>query len=56
MNGQHYGPAGEGGSVISGLALDAKMLMDAFNVADLSRDKDLSRYVAELQPTSAVQE
>ncbi len=56
VNGQHYGPAGEGGSVISGLALDAKMLMDAFDVADMSRDKDLSRYVAELQPASAVQE
>ena len=56
MNGQHYGPAGEGGSVTSGVKLDGKSLTDAYNVADLSRDKDLSRYVAALQTVSAPQE
>ena len=49
VNGQHYGPAGEGGSVTSGLQLDAQILTDAFKLADLSQDRDLSRYVAELQ-------
>ena len=56
INGQHYGPAGEGGSVTSGVKLDGKSLTDAYNVADLSRDKDLSRYVAALQTVSAPQE
>ena len=56
INGQHYGPAGEGGSVTSGVKLDGKSLTDAYSVADLSRDKDLSRYVAALQTVSAPQE
>lgn len=49
MNGLHYGPAGARGSVISGLPLDAQMLADAFEVADLNDDSDLQSYVAELQ-------
>ncbi|WP_299844272.1 helix-turn-helix domain-containing protein [uncultured Roseovarius sp.] len=49
VNGKHYGPVGQGGSVTSGLELDAEMLTDKLKVADLSRDQDLSRYVAELQ-------
>lgn len=57
VNGQHYGPAGEGGSVTSGLQLDATALTDAFKLADLSQDRDLSRYVAELSTgLSAAQE
>ncbi|WP_338548383.1 helix-turn-helix domain-containing protein [Roseovarius phycicola] len=49
MNGQHYGPAGPSGQVTSGLPLDAQMLADALQVADISQDEDLLRYVAELQ-------
>ncbi|MFD1159493.1 helix-turn-helix domain-containing protein [Roseovarius aestuarii] len=49
VNGQHYGPVGQGGSVTSGFELDAERLTGALSVADLSQDKDLSRYVAELQ-------
>ncbi len=56
VNGQHYGPVGETGSVTSGLPLDAEMLVDALKVADLSRDQDLSRYVAELRTTSTAEE
>lgn len=49
VNGQHYGPVGERGSVTSDLALEAEQLMDVYSVADLSQDQDLSSYVAELQ-------
>ena len=52
LNGQHYGPVGDGGSVTSGFDLDADAIVDALPVADLSQDKDLSRYVAELQTIS----
>lgn len=56
VNGQHYGPAGPRGSVTSGLPLEADMLVDAFDVADLTQDEDLLRYVAELQSAEPVQE
>lgn len=49
FNGQHYGPAGPRGQVTSGLPLDAQVLADALQVADLEQDEDLLRYVAELQ-------
>lgn len=49
MNGQHYGPAGPRGQVTSGLPLDAEMLGDAFQVADIEQDRDLMQYVAQLQ-------
>jgi cytoskeletal protein RodZ len=53
VNGEHYGPAGPRGSVTSDLALDATGLTEGFEVADVTQDQDLSRYVAELQ-TGAV--
>ena len=56
VNGQHYGPAGESGSVTSGLALDAEALTASYAVADLQKDEDLLRYVAELQPSVAAQD
>ncbi|MHA7851468.1 helix-turn-helix domain-containing protein [Roseovarius sp.] len=56
VNGQHYGPAGASGSVTSGLALDAEALTAAYEVADLTQDEDLLRYVAELQPAVAPQQ
>ncbi|GGO52854.1 protein RodZ, contains Xre-like HTH and DUF4115 domains [Roseovarius pacificus] len=49
VNGAHYGPAGPRGKVTSDLALDAAVLSAAYEVADISQDQDLSRYVAELQ-------
>ena len=49
VNGKHYGPAGARGSVTSDLALDATGLTEGYDVADVTRDQDLSRYVAEVQ-------
>lgn len=56
MNGQHYGPAGPRGKVTSGLPLDAEMLGDAFQVADIEQDQDLMQYVAQLQGGAAPQD
>jgi cytoskeletal protein RodZ len=56
MNGKHYGPAGDRGTVIKGLPLDGEMLKDAFQLADIDQDQDLQSYVAELQNAEAVQE
>jgi hypothetical protein len=49
VNGQHYGPAGPNGSVTSNLPLDTASLTETYTVADLERDRDLQRYVAELR-------
>ena len=49
VNGQHYGPAGQNGSVTSNLPLASASLMEAYAVADITQDGDLERYVAELQ-------
>jgi cytoskeletal protein RodZ len=56
INGQHYGPAGTQGAVISGLPLAADMLQDAFQLADINLDQDLQSYVAELQNSGVAQE
>lgn len=56
VNGEHYGPAGARGSVTSDLALDATGLTEGYDVADLTQDKDLSRYVAEVQTGDVPQE
>ncbi|MDX1785979.1 MAG: DUF4115 domain-containing protein [Roseovarius sp.] len=48
INGQHFGPAGPRGSVTSNLALASANLTQMLEVADLTQDSDLSRYVAEL--------
>ncbi|MCZ4351399.1 helix-turn-helix domain-containing protein [Roseovarius aestuarii] len=53
VNGQHYGPAGPRGSVTSSLALAPDMLSEKLALADLTRDSDLERYVAELQAQPA---
>ena len=52
VNGQHYGPAGPRGSVTSNLPLATASLMEAYEVADITQDRDLERYVAELQTVS----
>ena len=46
VDGATYGPAGDGPSVVSGLALAAADLRGAFPVADLAEDTDLARVVA----------
>ncbi|WP_240989130.1 helix-turn-helix domain-containing protein [Salipiger mangrovisoli] len=48
VNGQTYGPVGAAGTVTKNLPLSVEHLTSAFKVADLSRDADLSRVVAEL--------
>ncbi|MEM6375579.1 MAG: helix-turn-helix domain-containing protein [Pseudomonadota bacterium] len=53
LDGQHYGPVGETGTVTANLALAADILADNLAIADLSEDADLSRYVAELQTSTA---
>lgn len=53
VNGQHFGPAGPSGSVTSNLALAPDMLSGTLAVADLTRDSDMERYVAELQAQPA---
>ncbi|MEQ9257895.1 MAG: DUF4115 domain-containing protein [Roseovarius sp.] len=49
MDGQHYGPVGPSGSVTRNVALAATSLRESYNVADISQDRDLQRFVAELE-------
>ncbi|MHA7828890.1 MAG: helix-turn-helix domain-containing protein [Roseovarius sp.] len=56
VNGKHYGPAGPRGAVTADLALEAGALTGAYSVADLTRDEDLSRYVAELRTDPVTQD
>ncbi len=46
VNGETYGPAGSGASVVRNVALSVDALRGAYSVADLSRDADLARFVA----------
>lgn len=56
IGGKHYGPVGKSGSVTSDLALSAETLTAAYGLADLNRDQDLSRYVAQLDAGDAPQD
>lgn len=47
--GRHYGPVGAKGAVTSGLSLTAEALIGRYPSADIARDRDLKRYVAELE-------
>ena len=47
--GQTYGPVGQDGDVVSGVALASDQVTGAFPVADLGADADLARVVAELR-------
>ncbi|WP_319823601.1 helix-turn-helix domain-containing protein [Thalassovita sp.] len=47
MNGQHYGPAGQRGTVTSNLALSVENLSATYAVADLTQHTELARTVAE---------
>ncbi|WP_371224478.1 helix-turn-helix domain-containing protein [Roseovarius sp. 2305UL8-3] len=49
MNGDHYGPVGPSGSVTSNVPLASTTLAELYTVADISQDRDLERYVAELK-------
>ena len=51
VNGVHYGPAGETGTVTSNLALSVENLTGEYAVADMSADADLAAVVnvAEVQ-------
>ena len=49
VNGEHYGPAGPVGVVTSNIALNADTLRDEYTLADLTRDRDLARMVAEAE-------
>ena len=44
----HFGPVGPRGTITRDIALGADAVTDRFAVADLSRDTDLSTYVADL--------
>ncbi|ANT61029.1 hypothetical protein AYJ57_12030 [Salipiger sp. CCB-MM3] len=48
VNGQTYGPVGASGTVTKNLQLSVDNLTRAYKVADISRDADLERVVAEL--------
>jgi hypothetical protein len=54
VNGQTFGPAGDGASVVREVALGAQVLPDRYKLADISRDADLARIVAvaEARPVS----
>lgn len=49
LNDDHFGPVGERGTVTSKLPLSIKAVKERFQVADLKRDRDLARMVAEAQ-------
>ena len=46
VNGNTYGPAGDGPAVIKNVALSPEDLKDSYSIADLSNDSDLARFVA----------
>jgi cytoskeletal protein RodZ len=49
VNGQNYGPAGTGPSVVKNVSLGVDALKEKFAAADLSKDSDLARFVAVAQ-------
>ncbi|MBV7379545.1 helix-turn-helix domain-containing protein [Maritimibacter dapengensis] len=46
VNGEAFGPAGEGASVVSNVALAPEAISESFAVADLDADADLANFVA----------
>lgn len=49
VNGQTFGPAGDGPAVIKDVMLAPDALQEAYQVADIERDTDLKRFVAVAQ-------
>ncbi|WGV16872.1 helix-turn-helix domain-containing protein [Fuscovulum ytuae] len=54
VNGQTYGPAAPGASVVKNVALSAESLSQTFALADLSEDTDLAKFVNVAEATTAV--
>lgn len=54
VNGQTYGPAGKGPSVVKNISLGAEALTASYALADLAQDTDLATYVAEAAPAAVV--
>jgi len=52
VNGETFGPAGTGAGVVRDVALSVEALPERFDVADLSRDADLARFVAVAEAVS----
>ncbi len=54
VNGENFGPAGQGPSVVKNVIMAPTALKEAFMVADLTKDSDLANYVAvaEAQPAT----
>ncbi|QYK43509.1 MAG: DUF4115 domain-containing protein [Paracoccaceae bacterium] len=53
VNGQAYGPAAPGAQVVRNVVLSPEALTEAYALADLSRDADLSRYVTTVAEAAA---
>jgi hypothetical protein len=53
VNGETYGPAGEGPSVVRDVALSVDALKDVYALADLTQDTELARIVAVAQAQQA---
>jgi len=49
LNGQNYGPAGDGPTVVKNVILEAGALADIYHTADPSKDTDLARFVKLVQ-------
>ena len=49
VNGEHYGPAGVGPSVVKNIELSPESLTGTFQVADMEKDGDLARFLAVAQ-------
>lgn len=52
VNGQTYGPAGNGPDVVKGVVLEPDALVNRYKLADLDSDGDLSRFVSVAQAPS----
>lgn len=49
LNGRHYGPVGQSGTVTSNVPLSVEAVAERFRIADIEQDHDLARMVAEAQ-------
>jgi hypothetical protein len=55
VNGETYGPAGEGPSVVRDVALSVDALKEVYALADLTQDENLARFVALAQAQPAAE-
>lgn len=56
VNGMTYGPAGDGPSVVSDVALSPDALQTSYSVARVDTDSDLARFVAVAEALDAVED